>query len=238
MSDTEKIIEISLAKIENSKAKKKGTGKLHKNLLVNSLLNKVSRETETGKARIQPLMNYRESRLIIDLDTEDYDMDKVPVKDRNFSQQQQRITPSPLSKKQSSVVTKLHTRSIGKVNALSRTVSNHDESIEMKENIGHEDKSLACSCDSIKLVYNNCSSYESSSLKRSKKRLHSIEILESDCPRKRLRSLWTPNIDQKVQEPNFSVTSLSSLFGNLVAHSESDKSLDLRNKFVSAMVAC
>ena len=235
MSDTEKIIEISLAKIENSKAKK-GTGKLHKNLLVNSLLNKV-RETESGKTRIQPLMNYRESKLIIDLDIEDYDMDKVPisVKDRNFSQQQQKITPSPLSKKQSSVVTKLHTRSIGKVNALSRTVLNYDESIEMKENIGHEDKSSTCSCDSTKLY--NCSSCDSP-LKRSKKRLHSIEILDSDCPRKRLRSLWTPNIDQKGQEPNFSVTSLSSLFGNLVAHSDSDKSLDLRNKFVSAMVAC
>jgi len=229
MSDTEKIIEISLAKIESSRLKKKGTGKLHKNLLVNSLLNRV-RETESGKTCIEPLMNYRESKLIIDLDNDDYDMDKVPspVKERTVSQQ--RITQSPLSRKQESIVSKLNTRSIGKADNILKTIPIYDESIEMKENI--QNKKTICDC--VKTTF-ECPTCEVP--KRTKKRLHSIEILDADCPRKRLRCLWTPNIDQKSQD-SFSVTSLSSLFGNLVANSDSDKSLDLRNKFVSAMVAC
>ena len=65
-----------------------------------------------------------------------------------------------------------------------------------------------------------------------------MDTSEEDCPRKRLRCLWTPNVNTKNQEMSFSVSSLSSLFGNLVANTEPEKSLDLRNKFVSAMVAC
>ena len=229
MSDTEKIIEISLAKIEHSKAKK-GPGKLHKNLLVNSIINKV-RETESGKTCLKPLMNYRESKLIMDLDNEDYDLDRVLMKDRPSTQHRVSIQ-SPLSRKQSSLVSQLNTRSIGITEPISR-LSASEESIEMKENI--QTKDMICECASVKLTTKE----EDIELpKRTKKRIHSIEVIENDCPRKRLRCLWTPNIDQKIQDPSFSVSTLSSLFGNLVAHSDAEKNLELRNKFVSAMVAC
>lgn len=227
MSDTEKIIQISLAKIENSKAKNR-TGKLHKNLLVNSLLNKV-KESESGKA-LKPLMNYRESRLIIDLDTEDYDFDRVSMNNRTENQQRSQII-SPLSRKQNSVVSQLNTRSLGRNEPLSRTMICDDSvGMEMKENIQEKDESCGCVMKQQLLL--------ESPAKRTKKRIHSKELIESDCPRKRLRCLWTPNIDQKVQDPSFSVSTLSSLFGNLVAHSDAEKNLELRNKFVTAMVAC
>jgi len=227
MSDTEKIIEISLAKIESSKVRK-GTGKLHKSLLVNSLLNRV-RGTDAEKTPNEPLMNYRESKLIVDLDVDDYDMDKVPsLKERTICQQRLNTTQSPVSRKQSSLVTKLNTRSLGKTDFLQRTILSCDDSTEMKEN--QQQKETLPSCECVKLTLIKVS-------KRTKKRIHSIETVEDDCPRKRLRCLWTPNINAKTQD-SFSVTSLSSLFGNLVAHSDTEKSLDLRNKFVTAMVAC
>ena len=227
MSDTEKIIEISLAKIEHSKAKK-GPGKLHKNLLVNSLINKV-RETESGKTCLKPLMNYRESKLILDLENEDCDLDRVSMKDRTVGQQRLTIQ-SPLSRKQNSVVSQLNTRSIGRTEVLSRTVKCDESVIEMKENI--QTKDMICDCSPVKLPRGI------ELPKRTKKRIHSIEVIESECPRKRLRCLWTPNIDQKSQDPSFSVSTLSSLFGNLVAHSDAEKNLELRSKFISAMVAC
>lgn len=233
MSDTEKIIEISLAKIEHSKAKK-GPGKLHKNLLVNSIINKV-RETESGKTCLKPLMNYRESKLMVDLDTEDYDLDRVLMKDRPSNQNRVSIQ-SPLSRKQSSLVSQLNTRSIGRTESLSR-LPHYEESIEMKENIQIKEDML-CECTTVKLTTTTTKEEVIELPKRTKKRIHSIEVIENDCPRKRLRCLWTPNIDQKIQDPSFSVSTLSSLFGNLVAHSDAEKNLELRNKFVSAMVAC
>jgi len=83
MSDTEKIIEISLAKIESSKTKK-GNGKLHKKLLVNSLLNRVRGTDSENTCTTEPLMNYREPKLIVDLDVEDYDMDRVPYHQQRY----------------------------------------------------------------------------------------------------------------------------------------------------------
>lgn len=230
MSDTEKIIEISLAKIENSKVRK-GTGKLHKSLLVNSLLNRV-RGTETEKTHntSEPLMNYRESKLMVELDVDDYDM--VPsLKERTIYQQ--RCTQPPSTRKQSSLISKLNTRSLGKTDILQRTIVSSDDSSETKENFQHKE-TLPCECLKLSLCCSTCVG----SPKRSKKRLHSIETPEDDCPRKRLRCLRTPNINTKNQDTAFSVTTLSSLFGNLVAHSDTEKSLALRNKFVSAMVAC
>jgi len=228
MSDTEKkIIEISLAKIESSKTKK-GTGKLHKSLLVNSLLNRV-RGTDTESTHIEPLMNYRESKLLVDLDIDDYDMDKITsVHER--TNYHQRCTQAS-SRKQSSLVTKLNTRSLGKTDLFPRTIVNCDSPCDMKEN--YNVKEMPCECSKLSLQCSTCVD----SPKRSNKRLHSIEIVEEDCPRKKLRCLWTPNINTKSQDSSFSVGSLSSLFGNLVAHSESEKSLDLKSKFVSAMVA-
>lgn len=230
--DTEKIIEISLAKIEISKARKV-TGKsgiLHRNLLVNSLLNRVRTDTPSK----QPLMNYRESKLIVDLDMDDYDMDKLPtLKERNINQQRHNTQTS--TRKQSSLVTKLNTRCIGKQDLpLQKALVTCDDSHEMKEN-KVQDTVSSCECSKLSLSCHSCVSLSS---KQSKKRLHSVETYEEDSPRKRLRCLWTPNLNTKSQEMSFSVTSLSSLFGNLVANTEPEKSLDLRSKFVSAMVAC
>ena len=230
MSDTEKIIEISLAKIESSKTKK-GNGKLHKKLLVNSLLNRV-RGTDSENTCTEPLMNYREPKLIVDLDVDDYDMDRVPsYKERTISQQ--RLSQSSTARKQSSLVSKLNTRSLGKTDNLQKNIVNCIESCEMKENVQRD--IVICDCSKRSMCCSTCNVS-----KRTKKRIHSIELLDDECPRKRLRCLWTPRIDSKSQDPSFSVTSLSSLFGNLVAHSADNekRSLDLRNKFVSAMVAC
>lgn len=234
--DTEKIIEISLAKIENSKARKVNgkAGVLHRNLLVNSLLNRVSKSSDIPN-KTEPLMNYRESKLIVDLDMDEYDMDKLPTfKDRNIYQQ--RHTKQNTTKKQSSLVTKLNTRCIGKQDtSLQKSILSCDDLCEMKEN---KCMDVVVSCDCSKLSQSCPSCFQTLCSKQNKKRLHSVETSEEDCPRKRLRCLWTPNLNTKSQDMGFSVTSLSSLFGNLVANTEPEKSLDLRSKFVSAMVAC
>lgn len=229
MAETEKIIEISLAKIENSKIKK-GTGKLHKNLLVNSLLNRVSK---TEKTNTEPLMNYREPKLLVDLDIDDYDMDKIPTShERTYYQQRYNMQAS--IRKQSSLVTKLNTRSIGKIDIFPRAAVKMDTSYDLKQTI--QGKLKACECA---LVSHDCITCTNNTPKQSKKRIHSVEIIDEDCPRKKLRCLWTPNINTKHTDvPSFSVSSLSSLFGNLVAHSDPENSLDLKSKFVSAMVAC
>lgn len=227
--DAEKIIEISLAKIESCKSKKV-TGKagvLHRNLLVNSLLNRVKTK--------EPLMNYRESKTLIDMDMDDYDMDKLPTSfETNISQQRQ--TKQISSKKQSSLVSNSNTTSIVKHDCpLQKTLPmTNDDSSEMKENKTSE---ISCVCDCSK--YPNCACVvKVKSTPPAKKRLHSVDLSEEDCPRKRLRCLWTPNVNTKNQESSFSITSLSSLFGNLVADTDSEKNMVLRNKFVSAMVAC
>ena len=230
MAETEKIIEISLAKIENSKIKK-GTGKLHKNLLVNSLLNRV-RVSETEKTKKEPLMNYRESKLLVDLDIDDYDMDKIPTSHERTYYQQRYNTQATI-RKQSSLVTKLNTRSIGKTDMFPKTLVSMDTNYDLTQNI--QGKLKSCDCPGVPQNCITCTG----SPKQAKKRIHSIELLDEDCPRKKLRCLWTPNINTKHTDvSSFSVSSLSSLFGNLVAHSDSEKSLDLKSKFVSAMVAC
>ena len=229
----DKIIEISLAKIENSKSRKV-TGKsnmLHRNLLVNTLLNRV-RTSDKSLQITEPLMNYREPRSLVDMDIDDYDMEKIAnTKERkhgsNIQHTQQQIT---LTRKQSSLVTKLNTRSLsGKPeNSLCKDICKLDDITETKEN-----KEIPCEC----LKLSNCKSEPALNIKHAKKRSRLSEQDEQNCPTKKLRCLWPTNVSPKVQELSYSITSLASLFGDLDANTDTEN-LSLGRNYVTAMVAC
>lgn len=225
--DMEKIIEISLAKIENTKTQKIN-GKsniLHRNLLVNTLLNRV-RSTDKNLQVKKPLMNYREPKNMVDIDMEDYDMDKVPSsKDfKKLNQPQQQQTQHKIV---SSLVAKLNSRSLaGKTeSSLCNDILISDDISEQKET---KKEDIFCECKLKNITP-----------KLRKKRIHSTESDDQSCPSKKLRSIWPSNVSPKAQELGYSVTNLASLFGGLVANTDSEMAtLNFGNKFVSAMVAC
>jgi len=208
----DKIIEISLSKIENTNSRV-NTGKtslLHRHLLVNSLLNRVRGNDKTIPD--ETLMNYREPKSLIEMDIEDCDMKKVP----SFSERSPQKQRSATSWKQTSLLLD---------NNIITESSNEGVLKEKNENITCE-----CKKATIKVKKDN-SSYN----QKARKRQHSIDLDDQNNIKK---FRCTSGIN-KTQEMGASITSLASLFGGLVANTENDSSkLSLQGNFLSAMVAC
>jgi len=206
----DKIIEISLSKIENTKSRV-NTGKtslLHRHLLVNSLLNRVRGNDKTIPD--ETLMNYREPKSLIEMDIEDCDMKKVP----SFSER---------SQKQRSTTSWKRTSLLLDNNIITES-SNEGVLKEKNENITCE-----CKKASVKVKKDN-SSYN----QKARKRQHSIDLDDQSNIKK-----FRCTSGNKTQEMGASITSLASLFGGLVANTENDSSkLSLQGNFLSAMVAC
>jgi len=229
--DKNKIFEISLSKIENSKSRKVcgKSNMLHRTLLVNSVINRVRNSErllvkhEQQHDRGTPFMNYRESKLMVDID--DYDTENIltltecqtRTTNQNNTNNEKRIL--------SSLVTKLNSRSLhGKVGESFTKHINRIEELEGKENS----------------LLNNVECNKNKDRRRSPnspQKRRSTEV-DEQCPKKKSRCLWPTNINSYGQDINFSIAGLASLFGDLVASTDAENSsLSLSGNFATAMVA-
>ena len=214
----DKIIEISLAKIESCKSRKV-SGKsttLHKSLLVNTLLNRVrSGELETK----DPLMNYREPKPVFDMDIDDFENEKIPAQP-----EVERLKNLPLQQKHSSLIIKLNTRSMGvekKVLKKELTLSNNSF-----ETIDCSPINIACECS------------HSATSNKIVKRPHIESDIDSVPAKRKCYPLWTTNVNSNPQDSCFAISSLAILFGDLVAHTEAEsENIKLGSTFVSPMMA-
>lgn len=230
--DMDKIFEISVNKIEHTRSRINVCGKssLHRTLLVNSVINRVRNSDRilVNNEQEMPLMNYREPKRIIDMD--DYESEKTFTECQTRCTNQLNNNTTVQRRKVSSLVTRLNSRSMcGKINEPLLTKHRMEE-LDGKEN-----------------VVNNTENFKRSDATRRssncQKRLYSSSSSSSSnmdydepCPKKKLRCIWPNNIGQDL---NFSITGLASLFGDLVASSDAEKSnITLNGNFATAMVAC
>lgn len=230
--DMEKIFEISLSKIEHSKSRKvcgKST-MLHRTLLVNSVINRVRNSDRMLVKHEQdkgtPFMNYREPKVIVDVD--DYDTEKVLTLTECQTRTNQ-VNTNNEKRILSSLVTKLNSRSLhGKVGESFTKHIYRIEELEGKEN----SHNVECNKTTTDLRRSP----------NSQKRLRSsnyTDVEEQSCPKKKLRCLWPTNIGPYGQDLNFSIAGLASLFGDLVASTDAENSsITLNGNFATAMVAC
>jgi len=240
--DMEKIFEISVNKIEHSRARNVSgkSSMLHRTLLVNSVINRVKNSDRTSVNHDQemPLMNYREPKSLIDID--EYESEKT------FTESQTRCTTTTNSnlnsnhttntqrRKVSSLVTKLNSRSLcGKFNEPLLTKHRVDDiELQEKENIVIN---MECHKRSTNTNDNNKRSHNSQKRLYCSSNTDTTDVDEL-CPKKKLRCIWPSNIGQDI---NFSITGLATLFGDLVATNDADKSnISLNGNFATAMVAC
>lgn len=232
--DMDRIFEISLNKIEHSKSRKVygKSNMLHRTLLVNTVINRVrnSERTFVHKNELQTtFMNYREPKSIVDID--DYDTEKTLTYTECQTRCRNHANNTNIQKKKiSSLVTLLNARSLcGKVDdSLTKKYSKDDHMYEGKENITHIESYKYSNDTQRRLLH---------------EKRHSSNTLDGDdqpCPKKKLRCIWPSNVTPCIQDVNYSITGLASLFGDLVANSDAaEKSnMALNSNFATAMVAC
>jgi len=225
-----KIIEISLAKIENSKTRKV-TGRsslLHRSLLVNSLLNRVR---SNDKDNPEPLMNYREPKSIdMELDEQDL-LEKCPP-----SQLERPRNPRNSSTRKQSGLISTDSVTMPPKDSFSTDSQTTEKAYEMSDSCCSEDRislkdNIACECKLSPKTRLRTRS------KRPRLNLDSEESLS--CPNKKLKSIQTISPSPKVDATGYSVTSLASLFSGLVANSEAENSsLKFSTNYVTVMMAC
>jgi len=222
--DVDRIFEISVNKIEHSNTRKvygKST-MLHRKLLVNTVINRVrnsDRMYTQKNVSSTSFTNYREPRTTYDID--EYECDKsltymecqARCKTKHYSTTQK--------KKISSLVTLLNSRSLNGKNDSFRKLGNIDDE---KENMLSKDSSKIEHVDTTETIL------------REKRRLVVTDSEEiTHTPKKKLRSIWPTN----VTDVNYSMTGLASLFGDLVASCDNEKSnISLTSSNFAAMVAC
>ena len=220
----DKIVEISLSKIEHGKTRT-NTGKtslLHRHLLVNSLLNRV-RCTDKNTPSKDTLMNYREPKSLVDMESEDWEIEKIPTLEESSRKQRSRRGDKDLSWRQtSSLVRVTECRDIEIESCQEHTDRSDNKSFsDCAKNITSED------------IDSRITSFEKSGRKRH--HVNDCDKLDQICSKKPCLSL---NISPKSQEP-FAITNLASLFSDMVANSDRESSkLSLKNNVFSAMVAC
>jgi len=220
----DRIFEISVNKIEHSKSRKvygKST-MLHRTLLVNTVLNRVRNTERTllhhpsnSNSNPTSFTNYREPKRVYDMDENESD------KPLSYTECQTRCktkhNTTTQKKKISSLVTLLNSRALGsKTEDFTRHLCLKDDNIDEKENLTKSDS-------------------QHPTPRHEKRRCTSDSNDETQhCPKKKLRCIWPNN------EVNYSITGLASLFGDLVASTDADKSaMSLNNSnFATAMVAC
>jgi len=224
--DMDRIFEISVNKIEHSKSRKvygKST-MLHRTLLVNTVLNRVRNSdhrphntTNNNNKNESSFTNYREPKRIYDMD--DYESDKslTYMECQTRCKAKHNNITTPQKKKNSSLVSLLNSRAMGGVKSdeLTRIIRKTDESEPEKEN--QETVQINTRHEKRRFVSTSSDVND-----------------ETSCPTKKLRCIWPAN----VSDVN-SITGLASLFGDLVASSDPEKSsMSLNSNFATAMVAC
>lgn len=221
--DMDRIFEISVNKIEHSKSRKvygKST-MLHRTLLVNTVMNRVRNSDHrvhniNNNKNESSFTNYREPKRIYDMD--DHESDKsLTYMECQTRCKAKHNTTTPQKKKNSSLVSLLNSRAMnGKTDESTRIIRKTDECELEKENQ-----------ESVQI-----------NTRHEKRRFVSTSSEVADetqpCPTKKLRCIWPAN----VSDVN-SITGLASLFGDLVASSDAEKSsMSLNSNFATAMVAC
>lgn len=220
--DMDRIFEISVNKIEHSKSRKVygKSAMLHRTLLVNTVMNRVRNSDRTHKNEPSTsFTNYREPKSIYDMD--EYESDKSLT----YTEFQTRCKAKHLNntvqkKKISSLVNLLNSRALnGKTDELARTMC-----VRVGDGHVHEKE-------------NNKYTTQSSTRHEKRRLVPSDKVEESShCPPKKLRCIWPTNV---TDVSNYSITGLASLFGDMVASSDAEKStLSLNSQFATAMVAC
>jgi len=231
--DMDRIFEISLNKIEHSKSRKVygKTNMLHRTLLVNTVINRVrnSERTFVHKNESQTtFMNYREPKSIVDI--EEYDTEKTLTYTECQTRCRSHGNTNTQKKKISSLVTLLNSRALcGKVDdSLTKKLSKVGDH-EGKENITH--------VESHKLSKDT--TLQRHLLHEKRHCSNNMDADDQPCPTKKLRCIWPSNVTPCIQDVNYSITGLASLFGDLVANSDAEVSnMALNNNFATAMVAC
>jgi len=237
--DMDRIFEISVNKIEHSKSRKvygKST-MLHRTLLVNTVINRVRNSDRTfvhhnkNEVAKSSFTNYREPKSIYDMD--EYEMEK-PL---TYTECQTRCKTkhnTAISQKQktSSLVTLLNSRALsGKTNDFTRTFCSGSkvDDVEGKENMTKD--------YSIWKVDTTTTPQQNTRHEKRRCTFDASDETQQYCPKKKLRCIWPSNV---TDVNNYSITGLASLFGDLVASSESsaEKSTMLNSNFATAMVAC
>jgi len=230
--DMDRIFEISVNKIEHSKTRKvygKST-MLHRTLLVNTVINRVRNSDRSCVHKSEPstsFTNYRDPKNIYDMD--DYESDKsLPYTECQTRCKAKHINNNTIQKKRpSSLVTLLNSRALsGKTDELARTLCGQ----VVDEHVSHEKE------NQNKFVHPKVDTAQSS-MRHEKRRL-SCDIFDeaNDCPAKKLRCIWPTNVSDV---NNYSISGLASLFGDMVASNDTDKSsLTLNSQYSTAMVAC
>ena len=168
-------------------------------------------------------MNYREPKSLIDMESEDWEIEKIPTLEESSRKQRSRRGDKDLSWRQtSSLVRVTECRDIEIESCQEHTDRSDNKSFsDCAKNITSED------------IDSRITSFEKSGRKRH--HVNDCDKLDQICPKKPCLSL---NISPKSQEP-FAITNLASLFSDMVANSDRESSkLSLKNNVFSAMVAC
>jgi len=228
--DMDRIFEISVNKIEHSKSRKvygKST-MLHRSLLVNTVINRVRNSDRTHTLSVHrnepsaSFTSYREPKIIYDMDENENDktLTYTECQTRCKAKHQSNTTQK---KKTSSLVNLLNSRALsGKTDELTRTINY--KCVKVGDGLVFEKE-------------NKNKPITQSSTRHEKRRFVPSDKVEesSPCPAKKLRCLWPTN----VSDINYSISGLASLFGDMVASSDAEKStISLNTHITTAMVAC
>lgn len=261
-----KLLEISLAKIEKSKSSRKCFGKssvLHRNLMVNSVLNKVRTSEKSYNSDI--FLNYREPRSI-EMDIEEQEIEKINTRQRQ-NQQSSPFSSIKSNCKQQSPVPSIQS-------SLTRPTTPIPPNVlkDLQENCIAPAQQKHCasppsnnaqdliSCHSpekssaltpkksqkrVRSAIENTEDVISSSPKKSKHQLSPVTTTTTSCTSKPNNTACQNHLDVSSSHSSvpevtaYSVSSLASLFNGLVAHSEAENtSLNFGSNYVTAMLAC
>jgi len=224
-----KLIEISLAKIEHSKSSRKavGVGKasmLHRNLLVNSVLNRVRNTDKTAK--LESFMDYREPRSI------DSELDENDIIEKCTTLHEMRQTRS--SSKKANLLGKqldINSNELPKTTtqySQPRTVSPLPQDLPIVPKFEKQtDMDIA-----VYQLKTNSSDYSpKKNCKRSRSKTDSCDKVV--LPIKKMKaSCWSSDMSA------YSVSSLSSLFNELVANADADSGLNFCSTYITATACC